>query len=110
MTTDHDARIAQFADLKARFPTMPQPRWSLATAYEDAGRLAEAVVEFGELVAVQADYCVAFLHLGSCLLELERYEEAVTALEQAQALAVAQGHMAPKQQAELLLAEAREEL
>ena len=81
MTTEHDARIAQFANLKARFPAMPQPRWSLATAYEDAGRLEEAVVEFTELVALQDDYCVAFLHLGSCLMELDRYEEAISALE-----------------------------
>lgn len=107
---DHDARIAQFKDLKQRFPQMEQPRWSLSTAYEGAGRFEEAAAEFRELVELKPDYCVAFLHLGSCLIELERYEEAIEALESAHALAVAQGHMAPKQEAEMLIAQAREEL
>ncbi|MCB9728088.1 MAG: tetratricopeptide repeat protein [Deltaproteobacteria bacterium] len=89
---------------------MEQPRWSLATAYEDAGRFDEAVAEFRELVALKPDYCVAFLHLGSCLIELEAYAEAITALESAHRLAIAQGHMAPKQEAEMLMEQAREEL
>jgi tetratricopeptide (TPR) repeat protein len=107
---DNDARIAQFRELKQRFPHMEQPRWSLATAFEGAGRFDEAVAEFRELVALKPDYCVAFLHLGSCLIEMERYAEAIEALESAHALAVAQGHMAPKQEAEMLIEQAREEL
>ncbi len=107
---DPNARIAQFQDLKQRFPQMEQPRWSLATAFEGASRFEEAAAEFRELVALKPDYCVAFLHLGSCLMELERYAEAIEALESAHSLAVAQGHMAPKQEAEMLIEQAREEL
>lgn len=106
--TDHDARIAQFQDLAARYPAMPQPLWSLATAYEEAGRYEDAVQTFRRLVTLQDDYCVAFLQLGSCLLELERFDEAIDALERARALAIEQRHAAPRQQAELLLEEARD--
>ena len=105
-----DARIARFVALKTQFPTSEMPRWSLATAYAEAGRYAEAIGEFEALVALKPDYCVAYLHLGRCLISEERYAEAVTALERARELAVDQGHMAPKNEAELLLEEARAEL
>ncbi|MGM0576784.1 MAG: tetratricopeptide repeat protein [Myxococcota bacterium] len=105
-----DERIRRFEDLKARFPDMEQPRWSLATAFEQAGRHEDAIREFRELVEIKPDYCVAFLHLGSCLIETEDYEEALEALQRAHDLAVQQGHSAPKQEAEMLLEQARDEM
>jgi len=105
-----DARIARFEKLKAQFPDSEMPRWSLATAYEEAHRFPEAIAEFEALVALKPDYCVAFLHLGSCLIAEERYADAIVALERGRDLAVAQGHMAPKNEAEMLLDQAREEL
>ena len=110
MSDEHAARIAQFTELKARFPNMPQPRWSLATAYEEAERFEEAAAELRALVALQDDYCVAWLHLGSCLIELEDYEDAIAALEKARELAIAQNHVPPRQEAEMLLEQARDEL
>jgi len=105
-----DSKIARFEKLKAQFPDSEMPRWSLATAYEDAGRFDEAITEFEGLVALKPDYCVAFLHLGACLIEEERYEEAITALEEGRRLAIEQGHLAPKSEAEMLLERAREEM
>ena len=105
-----DPKIARFRALKAQFPTSEMPRWSLATAYEDAGRLAEAIAEFEELVAVKPDYCVAWVHLGACLIEEERYAEAVTALEEGRRLALEQGHEAPRGEADMLLEQARAEM
>lgn len=104
-----DPRIERFKKLKASFPDSEMPRWSLATAYEGVGRHAEAIVEFRELVALKPDYCIAFVHLGGCLIEEERYDEAIAALDEGVRLAVDQGHMAPKQEAEMLLERAREE-
>ncbi len=109
MSTD-DPRIDRFTKLKAQFPDKEMPRWSLATAFEAAERYAEAIAEFRELVTMKADYCIAFVHLGSCLIEEERYEEAIEALEEGRRLAIDQGHMAPKQEAEMLIEQAREEL
>lgn len=105
-----DPRIARFTALKAQFPQSEMPRWSLATAYEDGKRYAEAIGELEELVLLKPDYCVAFIHLGSCLIEEERYEDAIKALEEGRRLAIEQGHMAPKNEAELLIDQAREEL
>ena len=86
------------------------PRWSLATALEEAERYAEAVDEFKALVEIKPDYCVAFVHLGHCLIVEERYEEAITALTTARDLAIDQGHVPPRNEAEMLLEQAREEM
>ncbi|MFT7579654.1 MAG: tetratricopeptide (TPR) repeat protein [Myxococcota bacterium] len=103
-------KIDRFKALKTKFPDSEMPRWSLATAYEEAGSYAEAIIEFKELVALKPDYCIAFVHLGGCLIEEERHDEAIAALEEGIRLAVDQGHMAPKQEAEMLIEQAREEL
>lgn len=105
-----DARIAKFQALKAQFPESEMPRWSLATSLAEAGRYDEAITEFRDLVKIKPDYCIAFVHLGSALIEEERFEEAITALEEGRRLAVDQGHNAPKQEAEMLIEQAREEL
>ena len=102
--------IAKFQALKARFPESEMPRWSLATLLEEAERYEEAIVEFTELVAIKPDYCVAFVHLGHCLIMEERYEEAITTLEKARTLAIDQGHVPPRNEAEMLLEQAREEM
>ena len=103
-------KLAKFLEMKERFPTSEMPRWSIATYYEDQEQYSEAISEFQDLVKIKPDYCVAFLHLGSCLMEEERFEEAIDALEKAHALAIAQGHDAPRMEAEMLLENAREEL
>jgi tetratricopeptide (TPR) repeat protein len=103
-------KLAKFQELKERFPQSEMPRWSIATFYEEAERYAEAITEFQDLVTIKPDYCVAFLHLGSCLIEEERFEDAIESLEKAHALAVAQSHDAPRMEAEMLLETAREEL
>ena len=102
-------RIARFSAMKTQFPDSEMPRWSLATTYEDAERYDEAIDEFKALVALKPDYCVAFLHLGSCLIEQERYDEAIAALGSARDLAVAQGHEEPRAKAEALIALAEDE-
>ena len=105
-----DERIARFEKLKAQFPENEQPRWSLATALAEAERFEQAVKEFRELVTMKPDYCVAFLRLGASLMELEKYEDAIEALEEGRQLALEQHHTAPYQEAEMLISEAREEL
>ncbi len=105
-----EAKIAQFLALKASHPDSEMPRWTLATTYADLGRHEEAIEEFESLIAMKPDYCVAYLHLGSSLLEEDRVEEAITVLERARQLAIDQSHTAPRQEAEMLLEQAHEEL
>jgi tetratricopeptide (TPR) repeat protein len=103
-------RLERFRKLKEQFPDNEMPRWSLATGLEGMGSFAEAIDEFQELVALKPDYCVAWLHMGSCLIEEERLEEALKALETCRQLALDQGHMAPRQEADMLMEQAREDL
>ena len=106
------ARIARFSDLKARMPASELPRWSLAQALEEAGRHAEAVTEYRQLVALKPDYCLAWLRLGALLGAVApgggeppaRDSEAREALAEAIRLARAQGHEAPRVEAARLLA------
>ncbi|MEC9070922.1 MAG: tetratricopeptide repeat protein [Myxococcota bacterium] len=103
-------RLDRFRKLKEQFPDNEMPRWSLATGLEEMGAFSEAIDEFQELVALKPDYCVAWLHMGSCMIEEERLEEALVALETCRQLAIDQGHMAPRQEADMLIEQAREDL
>lgn len=103
------ARIDKFTALKAKFPTSEMPCWTLATTFEDVERYEEAIVEFQACVKLRPDYCVAFLHMGSCLIEIERYDAAIEALETARRLAVEQDHDEPRLKADALIEMANDE-
>ena len=105
-----DPKIERFRQLKVQFPKNEMPRWSLATCLEEQGAYGEAIEEFRELVALKPDYCVAWLHMGSCLIEEDRLPEALEALDECRRLALDQGHMAPRQEAEMLMEQVREDL
>lgn len=103
------AKIAKFAALKTRMPSSELPRWSLAQAYEEAGQTLDAFREYGELVSIKPDYCLAWLRLGAIALrELADLAVAKEALTTAQRLAIEQGHSAPKMEAEALMRELAE--
>ncbi len=90
-------------------PTSELPRWSLAQAYEEAGQTLDAFREYGELVSIKPDYCLAWLRLGAIALrELADLAVAKEALTTAQRLAIEQGHSAPKMEAESLMRELAE--
>ena len=104
--SDAQAKIARFSALKAKMPQSELPRWSLAQAYEEAGQTLDAFREYGELVTMKPDYCVAWLRLGAIALrELADHEVAREALTRARDLAIEQGHAAPRNEAEALLEE-----
>ena len=98
-----DAKIEKFQAMKAKFPASEMPRWSLANALADAGRRDEAIAELQELVRMKPDYCVAWLELGKLAAQGGDNETARPALMEAIRLAVAQGHSAPRMDAENLL-------
>jgi hypothetical protein len=99
-------KIDKFLQLKQRMPNSELPRWSLAQAYEEANDFALAREEYEDLVTLKPDYCLAWLKLGTLLLRVFEDEDAARkALVEAHRLAVAQGHNAPRLEAELLLAE-----
>ncbi len=109
MSAEAQAKIERFLALKDKMPHSELPRWSLAQAYEAAGRTLDAFREYGELVTLKPDYCLAWLRLGALALhELADPRVARESLEEARRLAVAQGHAAPRLEAEALLDELAE--
>jgi hypothetical protein len=103
------AKIARFLALKAKMPQSELPRWSLAQAYEEAGQTLDAFREYGELVTLKPDYCLAWLRLGAIALrELADPKVAREALENGRRLAIQQGHAAPRSEADALLRELAE--
>lgn len=107
--TPAQAKIARFLALKEKMPSSELPRWSLAQAYEDAGQTLDAFREYGELVTVKPDYCLAWLRLGAIALrELAELDVAGHAIDEAHRLAIAQGHNAPRIEAEALRRELAE--
>lgn len=102
-------KIARFSALKEKMPSSELPRWSLAQAYEEAGQTLDAFREYGELVTVKPDYCLAWLRLGALALrELAELDVAAHAIGEAHRLAVEQGHNAPRLEAEALRRELAE--
>jgi len=103
------AKIQRFEALKAKMPQSELPRWSLAQAYEEAGQTLDAFREYGELVTIKPDYCLAWLRLGAIALrELADFDVAGQALAEAHRLAIDQGHSAPRIEADMLIAELAE--
>lgn len=107
--TPAQAKIARFLALKEKMPSSELPRWSLAQAYEEAGQTLDAFREYGELVTVKPDYCLAWLRLGAIALrELAELDVAGHAIDEAHRLAIVQGHNAPRIEAEALRRELAE--
>lgn len=102
---DPQVKIDRFLALKEKMPTSELPRWTLAQAYEEAGRPEDAEREYLDLVALKPDYCMAWLRLGAVRLGLGRPAEARHPLEESIRLARAQGHEAPRMEAAKLLGE-----
>lgn len=98
-----DTKIERFQAMKAKFPQSEMPRWSLANALAAAGRSDEAIAELRDLVALKPDYCVAWLELGRLAASRGDVATARPALEETIRLAAAQGHSAPRMDAEALL-------
>ncbi len=103
-------RIEKFEQMVTRFPTSEVPRYSLATAYVDAGRLEDAARTFGEVTTLRPDFLMAWVGQARTLVQLERFAEARPLAVEARRLAIAQGHSEPRSESEALLDEIEREL
>ncbi len=88
-------KIAKWQAVVAKSPADELARFTLARAFLDAGKLADARREFESVVAMKDDWMMAWILLGRCSVELGDAVPAKMALEKARALAVAQGHSDP---------------
>jgi Flp pilus assembly protein TadD len=69
-------RLAVLKNLAAQNPTDSFARYGLAMEYARTGDLEQAVAEYRNLLAVNADYAAAYFHAGQALEKLGRLEEA----------------------------------
>ncbi len=98
-------KIEKFAALIARDPTDELARFTLARAFLDAGRTADARAHFEVLVAQKPDWLMAWLLLGRTLADAGDRDAARAAITTARELAIAQNHKDPQLEAEELLEE-----
>lgn len=97
-------RITQFTALLAQQPTNALFRFSLAQAFDAAGRDAEAAEHYRLCCASRADWMMPRILLGKTLLRAGQAEAARPVLEEALHLAVEQNHEDPAVELRALLA------
>jgi tetratricopeptide (TPR) repeat protein len=87
--------VTKFESMVKQFPDRPVARFSLAKAYTEAGKIAEAVTEYEKAVELRADWMAAWILLGKLRLDLQRVDEAISAFQRAKELAIEQDHDGP---------------
>ncbi len=97
--------IARYEERVGKFPDNELARFSLARAYYDAGRFAEAREQFALALTRKPDWMVAQILQGKCELSLGNTTAAKAAFTRARALAIEQHHEGPLAEVEQLLAE-----
>jgi len=81
-------REQEFLKVLEVFPEDPMTRFGLANLYRDAGRDAEAIVQYRKIIEIDPGYGAAYLELGELQVKLgdhasarETYQQAIAAAE-----------------------------
>ena len=74
-------RIAALTELVAQDPNNAFARYGLAMEYSNAGEFAQALEEFGKLLAANPDYVPGYHMCAQTLVKAGRAQEAKTTLE-----------------------------
>lgn len=80
-------------------------RYGLAMEYSNAGRVEQALAEFGKLLAAHPDYTAGYFMAAQTLAKAERTEEARKMLADGIASAQRTGNMHARSEMEAMLAE-----
>ncbi len=97
------AKIAKWKTLVDQHPDHELARYSLGSAYFEAGRFAEAEPHFARAVELKDDWVMAYIFRAKCLLQLGRAAEAKPQLLLGRRHSQAQGHDAPVEEIDALL-------
>ena len=103
MNGHDDVRTARFRAMILEDAENELAWFSLGQALFEAGRFADALDAFAAASGLQADLMMAQLRRAECLVELGRHAEARGFAEKARALAIAQHHEGPREDADELL-------
>jgi len=100
-----EARIAQFSRLVDQHPGNEMFRFSLAQAFENAGRPTDAIEHYQACVAAKADWMMPRIVLGKLFLNQGNQAAAKPLLEDALRLAIDQDHEDPAAELQSILAD-----
>jgi tetratricopeptide (TPR) repeat protein len=93
---DNDARIEQFRKMAEADPTNELGHFSLGRALYDAGQFAEAVASFQRALELNPNLSKVYQLLATCLLKLNRNDDAVGTLTRGVQVADQRGDHLPK--------------
>ena len=111
MTQPHDdPRTARFRAMTEDDPENELAWFSLGQALFDVGRFADSLLAFAQAARLQDDLMMAHLRQAQCLCELGRHAEAKPFALKTRALAIAQSHEGPREDADELLEEIEDAL
>ncbi len=85
-------KIEQFQKMVAAYPSSPLPHFSLANAYYEDRRYAEAAAEYEHCLVAQPDWAACLIALGDTYAALGRKDDAAEVLRKARVHATRQGH------------------
>ena len=85
-------KVDKFRKMVEAFPASPLPRFSLANAYADEGRYAEAIAEYELCLKAQPDWAACLIALGDAYARAGDKDRAADALRRARVHAMKQGH------------------
>ncbi len=98
-------RAAMLTEILSQNPNDAFARYGLAMEYSNAGRVEQALAEFGKLLAAHPDYTAGYFMAAQTLAKAERTEEARKMLADGIASAQRTGNMHARSEMEAMLAE-----
>lgn len=93
---DIETRIAQFENMVQSDPLNDMAHFSLAGAYSQAGRPADAAASYRRCIELNPGFSKAYQLAGAALVAIERAEEAGALLEEGHRIASERGDLMPK--------------
>jgi tetratricopeptide (TPR) repeat protein len=100
-----DERIEKWKPLVEKNPDHELARYSLGSAYFDAGRFAEAEPHFRRALELKGDWVMAYILRARCLIRMGRVDEAKPLLAKGRDHSIQQHHDAPVEEIDAILAE-----
>lgn len=97
-------KSSKYKDLVSRNPNNELFRFSLGQALMEEGRPQEAIEAFSFCLEKKADWMMAAILKGKCLLAANRESEAIPVFDHALKLAIIQHHETPEEEIRAILA------
>ena len=105
MAVENSAKVLKWMPLVEKHPDNELARYSLASAYFDEKRFAEAEPHFARALELKNDWVMAYILRARCLIALGRAGEARPLLAKGRELSIQQRHQGPVEEIDAILAE-----